>query len=125
MIDVKIARYIVLRDLRDKCKAILAERVKPLNEEMKTIEIDCLRHLQEIGGDSIKTPEGTAYKSTRASAKVDDFEAFAAFVNREQLFHFFEKRASKEAVMDYIESTGDTPPGVSINSELTVNIRRS
>lgn len=125
MIDTKVARYIQLRDVRDQCKATLSEKIKPLTEEMSAIEADLLRHLQEVGGDNLKTPSGTVYKTERSSAKVDDFDAFTAFVNKTQLFHFFEKRASKEAVMDYLESTGELPPGISIRKELTVNIRRS
>ena len=115
------------RTLRDKKKDIVAEhkeQLAPYNERLMQLEGFLMAMMDTAGLDSAKTPSGTAYKVTKAQAKVEDREAFIAFCIKEDLTHLLTAAASKTAVEEYIEDTGNEVPGVVITRVTTVNVRK-
>ena len=151
--DIKsvVEKYIALRDE----KAAIAERQKaelaPLNESMEIIEKWLLAQMDAMGVDSLKTPAGTPYKAITKSVKMVDSEAFKRFVFSPLIdalstaatsqgmqlpdlngllasgvfWDMIDFRCGKKGVVEYTEQNGTLPPGVTMDSFTTINIRRA
>jgi hypothetical protein len=120
-----VAKYIELRDRKAALKKAYEDKARLIDEKLKKIEAYFLKKFAESGGESAKFPAGTVFKKTRTSDKVFDREAFIAFVRDNEAFDFVENRVNKSALDQFVEETGDLPPGVTRTSEIIVNIRRS
>lgn len=119
-----IAAYIKLRDYKAKVKEKHSEELAPINEKMLKIEAFLLGKLNESGADNIKTSEGTTYTSIRDSVKIVDWAAFKKFAQDSDMIDMMEHRVSKDAVREFLEATGELPPGVAVSSEKCVRVRR-
>lgn len=121
-----VERYVALRDIKSKLKKDYEDKVAGVDAGMEKIENFLLKQLSAQGSESIKTPFGTAYVSTKTNVSINDVEGFKQFA-REQgdPFAFFDNKANKTAVEAYIEEHGDVPPGINLTKFKTVNIRRS
>ena len=110
-------------DVRERVKAFeesLAEDKTTVNE----LESMVLTKLHELRLTSVKVEgKGTAYTSKRTSAKVESPEDFFGFVLSTGQTEFLEARASKNTVEEYVESTGNPPPGVTIQVTETLAFR--
>lgn len=148
-INSVVKKYVELRDE----KTVLAEKQKedmrPINEKMDVIEQWLMGQMNEMGVDSLKTPSGIPYKATTKSVKMQDAEAFKAFVFRPVIdalnnydptlgfpdimsllqggvrWDMIDFRAGKKGICEHIEETGEVPPGVSVEQFQQINIRRS
>lgn len=119
-----VAGFIRLRDLKARAEAEHKEKLKPLNEAMDKLEAFMLKELNGMGGDSVKTAAGTAYKSKRVSVSVADWLAFKAFTDEHGFDHMINHSANKTAVEEYLEETGQLPPGLNRSVEIVVNVRK-
>jgi hypothetical protein len=114
------------RTLRRRIKELDAEHDKKM-EGRRT-------NLKQLGGmleewlrssnvDSVKTPSGTFYKSTRFTAAVKDAEAFLAYIRENAAWDLIERRANATAVKDYVKKNNSLPPGVNLNQITSVGVR--
>ena len=118
--------YVQLRDKKAQLKAEYQEAVAPVQEKMDKLEQKFLEMMNTTGVDSIKTTSGTAYTSVKTSASVADKDAFFNYVKDNNEWALMEVRASSTAVKQFVEANeGEIPPGINLNTERTVNVRRS
>jgi len=120
-----VSAYRKLRDAKDKLTTEHKLQLAPVNERMAKLENWLHAKLNELGVDSMKTKRGTAYKSVLVKASVTDGEELLKFVQESGLWHILERRVSKAAVQEYIESTGKGIPGVHVSHEEKINIRKA
>lgn len=125
MIDQIVATYVKLRDKKAQLKAAYDADVARIDEGLKKCEAFMLSKMQEQGVEAFKTPSGTAYKQTRTSATVADWDSLLNFVRGQDLWNLLEHRVSKTAVDEYRAANEDVPPGVNYRAETVVNFRRS
>lgn len=125
-ISEAVAMYITLRDKKAQMKAQFDADVAEVQERMDKLEAKLLEVFNNTGTDSVKTPLGTAYVSTRTSASVADKDAFLDFVRNSKEWSLLDVRASKVAVEQYRSANDDElPPGINVRTERVVNVRRS
>lgn len=120
-----VQKYIALRDKKAQMKKEYEDRVAGVESLMEKVEAVLLKHFEETGSEAIKTDAGTAYKSTRTSATVADWDAVFAFIRDKEAWEMLEHRVNKKAVEEFKAANDDLPPGVNWRSEVVVNIRRS
>lgn len=146
--DIKsvVEKYISLRDEKAQIAARHKEELSPVNESMGVIEKWLLAQMDAQGVDSFKTGAGTPYKAVTKSIKTTDIEAFKRFALQpvvdalSQLpnmpdigalltagirWDMLDFRPLKKGIVEYTEENGQLPPGVSMDSFSTVNIRRA
>ncbi len=117
--------YIQIRDARAVRKAAWTEEDELDKNRQSRIENEFLRRFLVDGTDNISASGlGTAYRTSRVSTTIQDWESFKDFVVAGQAWEFLEKRVNKTAVEEYKEEHGDLPPGVNWKESFTVNIRR-
>lgn len=153
-VDEVTAKYVELRDRKTEMAKRHAEEMLPYNVAQENIEKWLLNKMNEDGVNSYKTDSGTPYKNVATSVKLVDPEAFkaaifapAAETISRSLNHTFgididveqiqniilagaawdmvDFRAGKKGIQTRLEETKTLPPGVTIDSFTTVNIRRS
>lgn len=123
-INEVVEKYIELRDKKAEIKKEYDLKVEKIDEVLDKLEIVLLKTFQDAGLDSVSTKAGTAYTSTRSTAKVADKDMFMEFVIKGENWEFLENRCSKEAVEQYKAANDDLPPGISWSEIRTVNVRR-
>jgi hypothetical protein len=126
-LDDLVQTYIKLRNKKSKLKKEYEEKVESIDELQDKIEALMLLRFQEMGIESAKTSEGTAYVSVRTSASLGDADAFKEFCQRQDdPFTFVDVRVNKSAVLQYKEAMGgELPPGVNFTATRVVNFRSS
>jgi hypothetical protein len=123
-IDDVIKGYVKLRDELDARKKEQAMELAPLREKMDKIEAWLQNQLQSQGLKNFKGASGTAFLKEVTSATVQDWDATLAFIKEQDRWELLERRVAKTVVEDYVESTGEIPPGVELKRETVVQVRR-
>lgn len=123
--EMLVEQYVRLRDTLKKADEDHKEKTRAAREYKEQLETRLLQKLNEAGGDSVKTKEGTVYRTTRRSASVADGDTFRKFIIEQELFDLVDWRANAPAVGEYIEEAGAPPPGVNYTTAFTVGVRRA
>ena len=132
-VDQLIAEYIKLKDFLSVEAKRFADYAAPYKDRMEEIEGKLLEMLNALGGDgrqSLKTENGTAYKSVIVTPKIVDREKYLDVVldNYDTFGSGMLQLGApkKESIDAYMQETnGQLPAGVEITSFTRVNIRRS
>ena len=119
-----VGKYIQLRNKKDEIKERHSKELAPYNDAMDMLESKVLDHLITSGVESMRTGEGTVYRSVRTTYKVNDFTEFSDFVKVHNRFDMLERRCAKPAVEEYLSEHGTLPPGLSTYSEAVVGFRK-
>lgn len=122
--DRLVAVYVELRDRRAQRKAEFTNEDAEDKSRQEKIEAILLDRFNKDGLQSIKTSAGTAYRSSRTSATVADWDSFLLFVKSEGAWEMLERRCSKDAVGQYKAANEALPPGLNWREEATINVRR-
>jgi hypothetical protein len=124
--DVSLLKlFIALRDRRATRKAAYTADDESDKTKQDKIEVEFLRRFQDRGIDNVSARDvGTAYKSTRSSATVADWDVFLSHVIENEAFEMLERRANKTAVEQFRAVNDDLPPGVNWSETQVVNFRR-
>jgi hypothetical protein len=123
--DALAERYIQLRDWKQETDRAHKAEMARADQVLNKMEARMLQMMQAQGVESVRTPHGTAYQSTKMYVGVADWDIALDFIRKNELWNMLEKRVSKTAVDQYKEVHDDVPPGLNIRQELTVNFRRS
>ena len=120
-----ITKYLLLRDKKSVIEKQQKEALAPYNVALDTLENLLLAELNKAGLRSMACPNGTAYKTTKSSAKVMDWTATLDFIKANEAWDLLDKRVSKTAVEAIIEETNQPIPGVETTREVQVNVRKA
>lgn len=132
-IDVeKLVR--VYKKMRD-ARSALAKKFKieddDLKAKMEIIGNAMLSFLNSTNQESARTKEGTFYKQIETKPIGSDWGAFYRWVAENDAFDFLEKRIKVTEVVKYMAENKDAegraalPPGVSVNQEFVIRVRKA
>ena len=124
-LDELVGAYVKLRQKKAALKGEYDEKVKPVDAAMARIEGALLDVFNASGVESLKTPHGTAYSTTKTSATVADWDSFLAYVKASDAWELLEHRASKVAVEQFKAANDELPPGINWSSVKAVNFRQN
>ena len=117
--------YVTKRDNLRALKARHDEEQAALKAELKTMETWLLRETQRAGVTGYKTPFGTVFHATSASATVEDWDQVLSYVREHDAFGLLIQGVNKAAVKTMLEAGGRLPPGIKYAEILGVQIRKS
>lgn len=115
--------YLKLRERIKKAEAAEKARLQPSKDFLLRINGKLLEKLNEAGGDGIKTPHGTAYRTMKRSATVADPGAFRSYVIDHDLFDLVDWKANAPAIDDFIKENSVAPPGINFSTMVTIGVR--
>lgn len=124
-IETRIEQYIKLRDLIKAKDDKHKKEMEPAREALQLLNDAMLAHLNQIGGDSVRSKSGTVYRTAKPSASLADADAFMQFVIEKERFELLDRKANVTAVREFIEENGVQPPGVKFTVQQVVGVRRS
>lgn len=122
-----IKRFIELRDFKEARTKQFEADLKPYTDAMAAIENAVSAQIIEMGGESIKTEYGTAYRTTVMAVKMVDRETFMRFVGDDfaERQKFLTSAVTKDEVKTYVEDQKALPPGLDVTYLHKTNFRRS
>ena len=123
-VDDVIQAYIKLRDDTDALEKRHKEELKPLRDKMSKCELWLQNQLQLAGLQSFKSDKGTAFFQEVQTVSVPGWEDTKKFIQEKDMWDLLDRRVSKSAVLDYIETYGEVPPGVNVVRTKLVRVRR-
>lgn len=126
MDDISLLKlFIALRDRRARRKADYNADDAGDKDKQGNIEVEFLKRFNERGIDNVSSNGvGTAYRSTRASATVADWDTLLDFIKEDGAWEMLERRVSKTAVEQYRDENEDLPPGINWSETQVINFRR-
>jgi len=84
-----------------------------------------LDHCKTNGVDSIRTPNGVAYRTVRTVYSTSDWESLHKFVLENEAPYLLEKRLHQGNMKEFVADNPELiPPGLNSSNEYTVTIRR-
>ena len=117
--------FIKLRDRREQRKAAFNADDATDKDKQSRIEVEFLRRFNERGTDNTSSREhGTAYRSTRSSVTIADWDIFLTHVKKNEAWELLEHRANKKNAQEYTEVHGEIVPGTKYSETQVVNFRR-
>lgn len=119
-----ISAFIKLRDDIDAMEKRQKEELKPLREKLGKCEIWLQNQIQLAGLQSLKSDKGTAFLHEVQTVSVPDWDMTRKFIQDKDMWDLLDRRVSKSAVLDYIETYGEVPPGVNVVRTKLVRVRR-
>ena len=124
--DDLVQKFIQLREKKSQLKAKYDAEVARYDDLQTKIEALLLLRFSEMGIDSVKTEQGTAYSSTRTSASMADWDSFKTFCTaQEDPYQYLDRRANKTAIEQYRAANDDLPPGINWSETRVINFRKS
>ena len=124
-LDKLVLIYIKLRDqkteLRNKFEAQEAE----LDDKMNLVKEALLEHCKATGAESVRTAAGVFYKSVKSKYWTSDWDSMNSFILENNAVDLLEKRIHQTNMRTFLEENPDKlPPGLNVDSEYTITVRR-
>jgi len=117
--------YIKIRDARSALKRQFDTDDGELRGKLDLISERLLEYCATNGVESARTQHGTFFRKVRNRYWATDWGAVHAFVLENKMPELFEKRLSQGTMKQLAEEDGVVVPGVNVDSEYVVTVRRS
>lgn len=122
--DTVIAAYVKLRDKKHAAQATFNKYVSELDAKMDRLEAWLLENMDKMGASQFKADAGVAYVQVKTKASCSDWPLLWNHLKENGRFDLLEKRLSSKTVGQYLEETGELPPGVNVSRERSVVVRK-
>ena len=124
-LDRIIGVYLKIRDKKAQITSELKDKLDELDDKLKVISDVLLEHCKENNVESVRTEHGTFYRSTKTKYWTGDWEAMSQFIIDNNAVDLMEKRIHQGNMRVFLEENPDLlPPGLNVDSEYTVTVRR-
>lgn len=118
--------YLAIRDRRAEIKREHDAADDELKAKQGQLEAVMLGHLNDSGMESVRTTNGTFFKTETLKPSASDWVAFYDFIRENDAFEALERRVKKDFVKQYMDDNeGTLPPGISCHREYEVRVRRA
>lgn len=100
-----VQKYVLLRDKLSVARKSFESFETFSKDRQEGINQYLIAKSDDEGGvQNFSTPFGTAYRKTKVSYRVQDWEAYTEWMKKEDMLNCVEKRPAKTAVQEYFES---------------------
>ena len=124
-IEKIVATYIKMRDTKDALYKEYTAKASEIEEQMASLKHKLIEISKETGVTSFSTPYGVAYRTVKNRYWTNDWESFYSFMREHGTMELLEKRIHQTNMKEFLENKPDVhPPGLNIDSEYEITIRR-
>ena len=123
-IDNIVQKYIQLRDKRDEVRKTHKEIEARYKTGLDYLGNELLKVLDALGAEHVACASGTAIKTMKTSATVQDWPATLAYIQENDAWDLLEARVSKIAAEAIIAETEQPIPGVKLSQFIDISVRR-
>lgn len=124
-LDRVVSAYNAIRDARTAQRHAWEAKDLALEEDQHKLKLVMLELLNANGAQSIRTAQGTVYRTERVKPSAADWGAIWAWAKEHDGMDIFERRLKAKFITDYMEENGGAlPPGINVHREFEVAVRR-
>jgi hypothetical protein len=124
-LDKLVAVYVKLRDKKSELQKEFSEKEAEVDAKMDTIKAALLDHCSASGAESVRTASGTFYRSVKRKYWTSDWTSMNRFIVDNNALDLLEKRLHQTNMRAFLEENPDKlPPGLNVESEYTITVRR-
>lgn len=117
--------YLKMRDKHGELSQQFKQTEEALKDQMAKIKGALLDHCKEHSVESVRTSEGLFFRTTKQSYWTNDWESMGNFIVEHQVPELFEKRLNQGNMKQFLEENPDLlPPGLNVESQYSVTVRR-
>jgi hypothetical protein len=124
-VDTVIQAYVKLRDQRGTLKQAYDKDDAELKTKMEKLETWLMTQMKLTGSTQLGSAHGTAYQQTVFKGNCSDWPTFWGWLAENGRFDMMERRVSVKTIQEYFQESGELPPGINVNPELRVTIRKA
>jgi hypothetical protein len=115
------AAYIKLRSVIQEKE----DEIKELKAQQSVISNHMLELFSKEDMNGVKTPFGTITRTVRSTYWTNDWESMGKFIVEHQVPELLEKRLHQGNIKQFLAEHPDLlPPGINVDSEYSVTVRR-
>lgn len=124
-ISDKVAAYIDMRNTISAMKKEFKDAEEVIKTEMLKLEVDILAAAEQMGVDSFKTPNGTAYQTLKKYTALEDRESLINYVKESDDYAVFTNHISKNHILELMDDGLDPQDlGIAYSEERSINVRK-
>lgn len=98
---------------------------KVLKEKMATVKGALLEHCKAHSVDSVRTGEGLFYRTVKRDYWTSDWDSMRKFIVEHKVPELLHERIHQTNMKQFLEEHPDLlPPGLNVDSEYTITVRR-
>lgn len=117
--------YLKMREARNKIAAEYDEKLQDIEGQIAQVKRALLDYCKEQNLESVRTESGLFYRTIKRRYWTNDWESMGKFVIENKIPDVYEKRLHQGNIQEFIEKNPDKlPPGLNIDSEYQVTVRR-
>lgn len=124
-LDRAVAKYVALRDKVEAIKKANAEVLKQYTQLMEMLEAVMNNYLNTSSTISLKTVNGTCYRSTTNKCSVADWPVLLAYIQQNEAWDLLTHAANKVVVQATLDDTGLLVPGIKLERYTCVRVMRA
>lgn len=98
---------------------------KALKDKMTTVKSALLQHCKDNNVESVRTTEGLFYRTVKANYWTSDWDSMRKFIIEHKIPELLHERIHQTNMKQFLEENPDLlPPGLNVDSEYTITVRR-
>lgn len=118
--------YIKMRGAKERITKDFEAQIEKIEADMQTVKQALLGYCKDHNVESVRTKEGVFYRSMKRRYWTNDWEAMGKFIVENNVPELLEKRLHQANTQTFIEQNPELlPPGLNVDSEFTITIRRN
>jgi hypothetical protein len=117
--------YLKMKQKRAEITAAFNEEDEKLKAQMDKVKSALLEYCKDQNLESVRTTEGLFYRTVRTNYWTSDWESMGKFIVENNAPELLEKRLHQSNMKQFLEENPDLlPPGLNVDSEYTITVRR-
>jgi hypothetical protein len=117
--------YLKMNAKLSELKAAFEAEEKALKEQMTKVKGALLTYCKEQNVESVRTAEGLFYRGVTTRYWTNDWESMGRFIVENNAPELMEKRLHQGNMKQFLENNPELlPPGLNVDSEYTITVRR-
>jgi len=125
-VDKLVSVFIKIRDAREEAKREWEKIDSEFVTKLDLINQELLSICKNTGADSIKTKDGTAFRTIKSKYWTNDWERFYDWMFEHNVPEVLERRIHQTNIKQFLAENPDMlPPGLNVDNAYHITVRRS
>jgi hypothetical protein len=117
--------YLKMKAKHDEARIAYEEEEKKLKAQMDKVKAALLVYCKEQNIESVRTEEGLFYRTVKSNYWTNDWESMRKFIVEQGVPELLHERLHQGNMKQFLEANPDLlPPGLNVDSEYTITVRR-
>ena len=117
--------YLKMKAKHDEARIVYEEGEKILKGQMDRVKAALLVYCKEQNIESVRTEEGLFYRTIKANYWTNDWESMRKFIVEQGVPELLHERLHQGNMKQFLEANPELlPPGLNVDSEYTITVRR-